>query len=111
MLRIFLQRIKDSWIAKSIVETFLIRNLDVSASVLLTEVSMAKYSPKTLQTNIYRIVSRIPKGKVLTYGLVAKLVGIKNPRLVGSVLHKNINPKKIPCHRVVNARGKVASSY
>ncbi|OGG24276.1 hypothetical protein A3A79_03760 [Candidatus Gottesmanbacteria bacterium RIFCSPLOWO2_01_FULL_43_11b] len=72
---------------------------------------MAKYSPKTLQTNIYRIVSRIPKGKVLTYGLVAKLVGIKNPRLVGSVLHKNINPKKIPCHRVVNARGKVASSY
>lgn len=72
---------------------------------------MAKFSRKTLQTKIYRIVSKIPKGKVLTYGMVAKLAGIKNPRLVGSILHKNIDPEHIPCHRVVNAQGKVAVSY
>lgn len=72
---------------------------------------MAKFSRKTLQTKVYDIVSRIPKGKVLTYGMVAKRAGIKNPRLVGSLLHKNIDPEKIPCHRVVNVLGKVASSY
>ena len=60
---------------------------------------------------VYRIVKQIPRGKVSTYGRIAKLVGIKNPRLVGSILHKNIDPEHIPCHRVVNAQGRVASSY
>lgn len=64
-----------------------------------------------MHDTVYSVVKRIPKGKVLTYGLVAKLAGVKNPRLVGSILHKNIDPEKIPCHRVVNAQGKVASSY
>lgn len=32
-------------------------------------------------------------------------------RSVGRILHKNPDPKNIPCHRVVNARGKVATSY
>ncbi len=66
---------------------------------------------QTLTDKVYAIVKRIPKGKVLTYGRVAKLAGIKNPRLVGSILHKNTDPDNIPCHRVVNAQGKVASSY
>lgn len=72
---------------------------------------MAKYSPKTLQTRVYNVVKQIPKGKVLTYGIVAKLSGIKNPRLVGSILNKNTDPEKIPCHRVVNFQGRVAKSY
>lgn len=60
---------------------------------------------------IYKVVSKIPKGKVSTYKQIAKLTGIKNPRAVGSILHKNIDPKTIPCHRVVKSDGKLASGY
>lgn len=61
--------------------------------------------------SIYAIVSKIPKGKVATYKQVAHLSGVKNPRVVGSALHKNTDPKAIPCHRVVNAKGFVAKTY
>lgn len=60
---------------------------------------------------IYKVVASIPKGKVLTYKKIAKSVGIKNPRLVGFYLHKNIDPKTIPCHRVIKSDGTLASGY
>lgn len=60
---------------------------------------------------IYEVVSKIPRSKVLTYKKVAQLSGIKNPRLVGFYLHKNIDPKKIPCHRVIKSDGTLASGY
>lgn len=43
---------------------------------------------------IYNFVSKIPKGKVATYGQVAKECGVKSPRQVGFWLHKNVDPKK-----------------
>ncbi len=60
---------------------------------------------------IYKIVSSIPKGKVLTYKRVAELANIKNPRTVGFALHKNIDPDNIPCHRVVRSNGTLATGY
>ena len=60
---------------------------------------------------VYKITSSIPKGKVLTYGQVAKLAGLTSPRAVGSILHKNPNSEKIPCHRVVNYQGRVAQNF
>ena|SRR3990167_605841 len=60
---------------------------------------------------VYRITSLIPKGKVLTYSRVAEIAGVKNPRIVGNILHKNPDPEKIPCHRVVNSQGKVAKNF
>ncbi len=61
---------------------------------------------------IYNVVSQIPKGKVATYGLVARLAG--NPRwarVVGYALHNNPDRSRIPCHRVVNREGKVAKAF
>lgn len=61
---------------------------------------------------IYDVVCQIPKGKVATYGTVARLAG--NPRwarVVGYALHNNPAPGVIPCHRVVNREGKVAESF
>lgn len=61
---------------------------------------------------IYRIVSRIPKGYVTTYGQVACLAG--NPRwarVVGFALHVNPDPGKIPCHRVVNRFGEMSEAF
>ena len=61
---------------------------------------------------IYEVVRNIPKGKVATYGQVAILAG--NPRwarVVGYALHVNPDTSTIPCHRVVNREGKVASGF
>ncbi len=61
---------------------------------------------------IYDVVRTIPRGRVATYGMVAMLAG--NPRwarVVGYALHCNPEPGIIPCHRVVNRNGKVASGF
>jgi methylated-DNA-protein-cysteine methyltransferase-like protein len=62
---------------------------------------------------VYEMVKRIPKGKVSTYGMIAKSIGLKkvNPRYVGYLLHNNPDSKLIPCHRVVDRNGKVAEKY
>lgn len=50
---------------------------------------------------------RIPKGETMTYGDVARKVGLPNAaRAVGNILHTNYDPQ-IPCHRVVRADGKL----
>jgi len=62
----------------------------------------SKFSKK-----VYKVVSKIPKGKVLTYKEVAKRAGSpKAYRAVGNILSKNYDPK-IPCHRVVKSDGKI----
>lgn len=61
---------------------------------------------------IYDVVSKIPEGKVSTYGQVAMLAG--NPRwarVVGYALHNNPAPGIIPCHRVVNREGRPAPAF
>ncbi|MEK9176009.1 MAG: MGMT family protein [Patescibacteria group bacterium] len=60
---------------------------------------------------VYKIVAKIPRGKVTTYGIVAKKLGISNPRVVGYALHVNKNPDSVPCHRVVNKYGELAKGY
>jgi len=59
---------------------------------------------------IYQEVKKIPKGKTATYGEIAQKAGT-TPRVVGFALHKNPNPKKIPCHRVVFKNGSLSKSY
>jgi methylated-DNA-protein-cysteine methyltransferase-like protein len=59
---------------------------------------------------VYRIVAKIPKGKVSTYKQIAKLTGIKNPRVVGWALRINKNPK-VPCYRVIKKDGTMAEKF
>jgi methylated-DNA-protein-cysteine methyltransferase-like protein len=63
-----------------------------------------------IQNKVYKIVSKIPKGKVMTYGQIGKTAGI-NPRLAGRILHENPDPGNIFCHRVVTEKSKVAENY
>ncbi|MEX0877539.1 MAG: MGMT family protein [Candidatus Spechtbacterales bacterium] len=57
------------------------------------------------QQKVYKVVSKIPKGEVLTYKQVAELAGSPRAyRAVGNILNKNYNPD-IPCHRVVLSNG------
>lgn len=58
------------------------------------------------QSRIVRIVRRIPYGRTLSYGEVAKRAGSpRAARAVGSVMSSNRYPIVIPCHRVVAAGG------
>ncbi|OHB00690.1 MAG: hypothetical protein A3E93_02995 [Candidatus Zambryskibacteria bacterium RIFCSPHIGHO2_12_FULL_43_12b] len=56
---------------------------------------------------VYKIVSKIPKGKTLSYKQVAKLAGRPLAhRAVGNILNKNRDPK-VPCHRVIKSDGTI----
>lgn len=61
---------------------------------------------------VYRAVTQIPCGKVATYGQIATLAGNgKAARAVGNALHNNPAPGIIPCHRVVNAQGRLCPNF
>ncbi len=60
-------------------------------------------------TKIYRAVSRIPRGRVATYGQIAVLAGVpRQARLVGYALHAIREGSGVPWHRVVNAQGRIS---
>lgn len=57
-------------------------------------------------------VAEIPAGKVATYGQIARLIGYpKNARLVARVLSHADYYGDYPCHRVVNASGRLAPGW
>ena len=61
---------------------------------------------------ILSIVEEIPKGKVASYGQIARLAGReKNARLVGIILSRAEFYGKYPCHRVVNSQGRTAPTF
>ena len=58
---------------------------------------------------IYRVVRRIPSGRVATYGQIAVLAGIpRQARQVGYALHALPRGSDVPWQRVINARGSVS---
>ena len=58
---------------------------------------------------LYAVVSRIPRGRVATYGQVAALAGLpRHARLVGYALSRLPAGSDVPWHRVVNAKGQVS---
>ena len=62
----------------------------------------------TFSTKVYRKLLQVPKGKVTTYGELAKAVGSKNgQRAIGMIMKKNPFPVIVPCHRVVKSDGKI----
>lgn len=90
-----------------------------------------------LENKIFDIVRKIPRGKVMTYGQVAAALGdARLARVVGNTMHKNPVPffelaqqigfnckerapvadacigfEPVPCHRVVNAAGKMGTNF
>lgn len=54
---------------------------------------------------VYKVITRIPYGKVTTYGAIAEYCGIKSAaRTVGWALN-SAHGSDLPCHRVVNRFG------
>ncbi len=62
--------------------------------------------------DVYDYLRQIPKGKVVTYGMIASHLGNKNwARAVGNILHENPDGTTYPCYKVVSSTGKLAEKY
>ena len=59
--------------------------------------------------SVWKVVSEIPSGHVLTYGEVARLAGLpKAARRVSQALRRAPRQMELPWHRVINAQGKIS---
>lgn len=57
---------------------------------------------------VYKLCSSIPKGKIATYGQLARLAGKpKAARAVGVFMKNNPHAPRTPCHRVVASDGRL----
>lgn len=72
---------------------------------------------KGLFEEVYKMIRKIPEGKVVTYGQIAAIVNSKlsivnriDGRVVGWALHAN-RDEGCPCHRVVNKDGRLAENF
>lgn len=61
------------------------------------------------RSRILRVIARIPRGRVATYGQIASLAGLpRRARLVGQVLSTLPDGSTYPWHRVINASGSIS---
>ena len=61
-----------------------------------------------LEEKVYNKLLEVPKGKITTYGELAKAIGLKNgQRVIGKIMNKNPYPVIVPCHRVIKSDGKI----
>lgn len=63
--------------------------------------------PTVFEEKIYSKLRKVPKGKVTTYGELAKAVNSKGYRAVGQAMNKNPYAPETPCHRVVSSDGRI----
>lgn len=58
---------------------------------------------------VYAVVRRVPRGRVATYGQIARLAGLgDHARMVGYALAALSHTSTVPWHRVINAQGMVS---
>ena len=56
---------------------------------------------------VWRLMETIPKGRVTTYGLIARKLNTHAYRAVGNACRKNPYAPRVPCHRVVRSDGTI----
>ena len=70
---------------------------------------MSIVDDKTYRERVYELVRSIPKGRVMTYGQIALILGEGyTPRTVGYVMH-GADSEKVPWQRVINSQGKCST--
>jgi methylated-DNA-protein-cysteine methyltransferase-like protein len=64
---------------------------------------------KEYQARVYEIVRQVPRGRVMTYGQIAGILGDGyTPRTVGYVMHA-ADSEGVPWQRVINSQGKCST--
>jgi len=67
---------------------------------------------ETFLEKVYEVVRLIPKGRVTSYGAIAKYIGApRSSRMVGWAMNKSHNEPNIPVHRVVNRQGCLTGKF
>ncbi len=62
----------------------------------------------TFDEQVWKLLSRIPFGRVSTYKEIARVLGnSRAARAVGNACNRNSNAPKVPCHRVVSFDGSL----
>lgn len=62
----------------------------------------------SLAAHVYRRLCEVPRGRVTTYGELARAVGLPNgQRAIGRLMAENPYPGVVPCHRVVRSDGRL----
>jgi methylated-DNA-protein-cysteine methyltransferase-like protein len=66
----------------------------------------------TFFENVYEVVKLIPKGRVTSYGAIAKYLGTaRSSRMVGWAMNAAHGHKSVPAHRVVNRNGMLTGKH
>ena len=63
-------------------------------------------------SNVYALVAQIPRGRVTTYGAIARALGEPcSARMVGWAINSPPPELELPCHRVVNRIGLLSGGW
>lgn len=58
---------------------------------------------------VFEITSKIPPGRITTYGAIADYLALGSARMVGWALNKSFSDENfVPAHRVVNRKGELS---
>mgnify|MGYP001562689887 CR=1 FL=1 len=72
----------------------------------MKKINFKKLKGTDFQKNVWRELLKIPKGRVVTYKELAKIIGRpRSVRAVANAVGANPFPVIIPCHRVVRSDG------
>jgi len=67
---------------------------------------MADVLESPVYARIYATIRRVPRGRVCTYGEIARAAGAGGPRQVGFALRHSFD-RRLPWHRILNAAGQI----
>jgi methylated-DNA-protein-cysteine methyltransferase related protein len=60
---------------------------------------------------VYKLVKKVPRGKVATYGQIAGLISTpRAARMVGWALHVGSEKYNVPWQRVINSKGMISTT-
>ena len=72
------------------------------------DIKCGKLQPTmSFNEKVWAVTARIPRGRVVTYGDIARALNCTAYRAVGNALNKNPYAPAVPCHRVVGADGSL----
>lgn len=64
----------------------------------------------TFKERVIQVILKVPKGKVTTYGTVARIAGLpRGGRLVGGILHHCTEELDLPWQRIINREGYIST--
>jgi methylated-DNA-[protein]-cysteine S-methyltransferase len=74
----------------------------------MVELSISLEGLKNFQKKVLTLLTKIPKGKVTTYGEIARALGdVHLSRAVGNAVRDNPFAPEVPCHRVIRSNGEI----